>query len=82
MHANTHRFTQEQISFVIDNPQKDLLRMMSPRTFKELPIQTYFNDAVGPTFYIDGVPYVHYKGSYNILNDFDFVFSYPTKKVS
>ena len=54
---------------------------MSPKRYNELPIQTYFNDGVGKNFYIDGIQYSHFKGYYNILNDFDYSLSYPTKKV-
>lgn len=55
--------------------------MIKPRTFYELPIQTYFNDAIGESCYIDGIKHKHPKGFYNNLNDFDLFMSYPTKKI-
>jgi hypothetical protein len=75
------QFTGESMSLIIEDPQKDLLKKMSPKRFLDLPIQTYFNDGVGLCCYIDGIKFFNHRGHYNILNDFDYAFCYPTKKV-
>ncbi|CAD8152913.1 unnamed protein product [Paramecium octaurelia] len=75
------QFTGESMVYISYDSNKDLLRMIKPKTYEEFPLQTYFNNAVGEAYYIDGQKFTHYKGYYDNLNDFDYSLSYPTKKI-
>ncbi|CAD8149450.1 unnamed protein product [Paramecium pentaurelia] len=75
------QFTGESMVYISYDSNKDLLRMLKPKTYQEFPLQTYFNNAVGEAYYIDGQKNSHYKGYYDNLNDFDYSLCYPTKKI-
>lgn len=76
------QFSCESVQLIMNDPSKDIVGKMGSRRFYELPIQTYFNHAMGEACYIDGNKYQAYGGWYNNLNDFDFMQCYPTRKVT
>lgn len=47
MISSLFRFKGEHLAIIYGSPEKDLLKMITPKTYFEFPIQTYFNDAVG-----------------------------------